>query len=278
LFDFFKASERRSAMETENHGQALPNQLADSLPTLGFTRIVVDPRPSSGSWNMAVDATLLESAVRDQVCTLRFYRWQEPTLSLGYFQTIADLPSGSILSQLPVVRRLSGGGAIVHHHELTYSCAVPATNPLSRDPYFLYTLVHETVIGYLGEIGVSASFRGTTRPEKSSEFQCFARGDSFDVVCDGHKVLGSAQRRRKGAVLQHGSLILAQSRFAPQFIGLSEIAGREISAAELLSELPTVLGRRLGTTVKRTLLTAAEFSRTQTLSAANASSQPPRVI
>jgi lipoate-protein ligase A len=244
-----------------------------TLPPLGgHCRIVIDMVPSSGSWNMAVDATLLDSAVHNDACTLRFYQWQEPTLSLGYFQSVNDVPSELPLSQLPLVRRLSGGGAIVHHHELTYSCAIPASHPLAREPFSIYLQVHAAIIGVLGELGLSAEFRGAIHSERSAEFQCFSRGDSFDVVIGTDKVLGSAQRRRKGAVLQHGSLILARSAFSPQFIGLSELAGREISAAELLSVLPEVIGSRLGAACRGETLTAAELASAGSLSAGNSES------
>lgn len=214
---------------------------------------------------MAVDAALLESAIREGVCTVRCYQWDEPTLSLGYFQSAADVPADARLSQLPVVRRLSGGGAIVHHHELTYSCAVPARHPLSREPRRIYLAVHECLIAVLSGFGVSAALRGAACPEKHSEFLCFGRGDDFDVVLGGHKILGSAQRRRKGAVLQHGSLILARSAFATEFFGLADLAGRAISAGTLLTVLPEALGSLFGSAGSRETLTAAERAYAQSL-------------
>ena len=75
---------------------------------------------------MAVDEVLLEAAAADGQCTLRFYRWEEPTLSLGYFQTYADRWQHEPSRDAAVVRRTSGGGAILHDAELTYSFAVPA--------------------------------------------------------------------------------------------------------------------------------------------------------
>ncbi|HEY3964265.1 MAG TPA: hypothetical protein VGM05_06885 [Planctomycetaceae bacterium] len=218
---------------------------------------------------MAVDEVLLESALRDGLCTVRCYQWESPTLSLGYFQSPADLPLDGGLSHLPVVRRLSGGGAIVHHHELTYSCAVPAEHPLSREPRRIYSGVHERIIAVLAKFGLPAALRGTAHPAKSAEFLCFGRGDDFDVVIGNQKVLGSAQRRRKGGILQHGSLMLSRSEFAVEFLGLSEIAGRAISAGELLQELPEVVASLFGQAVYRAGLTAAERSRAESLLSRN---------
>jgi lipoate-protein ligase A len=214
---------------------------------------------------MAVDAALLESAVHEGVCTVRCYQWESPTLSIGYFQSMANVPVDAKLSQLPVVRRLSGGGAIVHHHELTYSCSVPADHPLACEPRRIYTTVHECLIAILGRFGLSTGLRGTAPPEKSSEFLCFGRADGFDLVMGGHKVLGSAQRRRKGAVLQHGSLILSQSEFATEFIGLSELSGRAVSAGDLLNVLPEALGKLFGPAGRRESLTEAERSSARSL-------------
>src|SRR5690242_1143259 len=86
-------------------------------------RLILDP-PAPGSWNMAVDEALLETAADAGIATLRFYQWNEPTLSLGYFQAAAERNQHSMSSGCPLVRRASGGGAILHDRELTYSIAM----------------------------------------------------------------------------------------------------------------------------------------------------------
>src|SRR5262249_39981803 len=148
-----------------------------------------DPQPASGRWNMAVDEALLEAAMGGGPCTIRWYRWDQATLSLGYFQDPQDAVHDPRLAGLPVVRRLTGGGAIVHEHELTYSCAVPARHGLARDLRGLYRAVHERVIQVLAGFGFSASLRGNVVPGRWGEFLCFARGDDFDVVMGDSKVL-----------------------------------------------------------------------------------------
>jgi lipoate-protein ligase A len=194
---------------------------------------------------MAVDEILLEGAVAGQ-CSVRWYRWDQATLSLGHFQSPQDALADSRLRNLPIVRRLSGGGAIVHHHELTYSCAVPARHPLAAEPRRLYTAVHERIIDVLAGFGFAAALRGTSIPAHGKEYLCFSRMDDFDVVMSGHKVLGSAQRRRKGAILQHGSLMLERSAWAPVFPGVFECGGRCVPVPDLLERLGTAVPENFG--------------------------------
>ena len=209
-------------------------------------QVFIDPEPHRGDWNMAADELLLTAAIERGQCSVRLYRWAEPTISLGYFQRLEDVPAPLRRAGLPVVRRLTGGGAILHHHELTYSCAVPAQHPLAHNPKDLYLRVHERAIDVLAGFGVPTQFRGTEDRDRGQEFLCFARGDSFDVVMAGdHKVLGSAQRRRKGSILQHGSLVLHRSDYAPQFPGIEDLAGRTIPTADLSRTLAQALGIQL---------------------------------
>jgi lipoate-protein ligase A len=140
------------------------------------------------------------------------------------------------------VRRLSGGGAIIHDHELTYSCTVPAQNALAHDARHLYTRVHECIISALAALGIAAALRGSADPHCGKDFLCFGRTDDFDVVMAGHKVLGSAQRRRKGAVLQHGSLVLRRSEWASQFPGVFDCAGRAVPVEQLIERLSRAVG------------------------------------
>lgn len=151
--------------------------------------------------------------------TLRLYRWAAPTLSLGYFQhfaNVATLPAP--LSALPVVRRLTGGGAILHDLELTYSVSLPLDHELvAGAPNRLYELAHEAVIAVLRDVGVAAAPAGVSDDSGAARgpFFCFARRHKYDVLIGADKLAGSAQRRTRTAVLQHGSIILG-NRFAEQ--------------------------------------------------------------
>ena len=197
---------------------------AVTLPPLPATRLITDPAPRSGAWQMAVDQWMLEQVVAGGRPMLRWYRWSEPTVSLGHFQASLPPEVAERFQGLAVVRRLSGGGAILHHHELTYAVALPAGHPWADEPRQLYDRVHAAIVDVLQHHELPVTPRGEAQPGLGGAFLCFSRGDSFDLVWQGHKVLGSAQRRRKGAVLQHGSLLLTRSPHAPEFPGLTDLA------------------------------------------------------
>lgn len=189
----------------------------------GLVHLILDP-PQSGAWNMAVDAALLEESLNRDAIFLRLYRWSEATVSLGHFQDAAEQQRDPRLASLPTVRRLSGGGAILHNYEQTYSCCLPPSHPLAQQPSQLYERIHAVFVEWLSEFGVAVAPRGSDSSRPNEPFLCFLREAAPDLVVKGHKVLGSAQRRRRGAVLQHGSLLLRASEYAPELIGLSELA------------------------------------------------------
>ena len=212
----------------------------------GSVHLILDEPPHSGAWNMAVDAALLEESLRTGVTFVRMYRWADATISLGYFQKHDECGNDPRLSNLPCVRRLTGGGAILHHHEQTYSCCLPPKHPLADQPSRLYDLMHAIIIGLLHELGVEVTPRGHDVPCQDEPFLCFLRQAAPDLVMQGHKVLGSAQRRRRGAVLQHGSLLLRASEHASQLLGLTDLAPRLQWTAETTAELGHRLAAALG--------------------------------
>jgi len=173
---------------------------------------VIHDGPLNGPTNMARDEALLECVgVGESPPTLRLYRWDPPTISLGCFQPYADYaalapPAGG----LPVVRRITGGGAILHDGELTYSIALPARHELVRgNPLRLYEVVHDALIECLRRLDVPA-YRGC--PSDGSgptrgPFFCFARRHCLDVLIGHDKLAGSAQRRTRRGILQHGSIL-----------------------------------------------------------------------
>jgi lipoyl(octanoyl) transferase len=185
--------------------------------------VIVEPAARSGADNMAIDESLLVSAIDRKTQTLRLYRWSEPTVSLGYFQKDDDPVLTSRFAGLPRVRRLSGGGALLHDREITYSIALPDGHPLADAPTLLYDQVHAALVALIHDLGAPAQVRGEKR-DQPEPFLCFGRGDPRDIVLAGHKIVGSAQRRRKGAILQHGALLLEQSAHAPEFPGLFDLA------------------------------------------------------
>jgi lipoate-protein ligase A len=212
------------------------------MSRLPVCRILIDPQPNSGSWNMALDEVLLETAVHEGVSIVRVYDWSEATVSLGYFQDAEAADRNPEFAKLPKVRRLSGGGAILHHHELTYSLALPATHPLAGEPRRMYEAVHERILAVLKRFGISAQMRGTDLNENDEPFLCFGRKDPRDIIYREHKILGSAQRRRRGAVLQHGSLLLKRSAYALAFPGIDDLCEENQCDGRLASELADEIG------------------------------------
>jgi lipoate-protein ligase A len=226
-------------------------------------RVMLDP-PASGIWNMAVDEVLLQTAAQSGQATLRFYTWEAPTLSLGYFQSAADRQQHSSSLACPLVRRASGGGAILHDRELTYSISLPqaAADVSAAD---LYSVAHRTLIATLIAMGVSAVLYQDSAPcaidaklDRPERFLCFQRRTCFDILCQGEKIVGSAQRRRKGAVLQHGSILLARSQCAPELPGLHELTQARPEAAELAAAWPLTLAGALNLTTREGGLTEGE--------------------
>lgn len=181
-------------------------------------RLLFDP-PGAGAWNMAVDETLLDSAATGRA-TLRFYTWQEETLSLGYFQRWKALAVHPCSASLPVVRRPSGGGAILHGTDLTYALALPVSPWLRSKTRALYLDVHQALVNALLRLGVSACLAAAGDGEDSGNrtFLCMGNISAGDVLVGGVKVAGSAQRRRGAGVLQHGSVQLRPAQRAAELV------------------------------------------------------------
>lgn len=188
--------------------------------------------PRWGAENMALDQYLLDLAAERQCVFLRVYRWRVPTLSLGYFQAYAERETHRASRTIEVVRRATGGGAIVHHFDWTYCVIVPDSLRWNRQQasanigsnQALYDLLHDAVVSWLNRHSVSTGKWSADcqapASSKAAEFLCFNRRSCGDVVWQERKIMGSAQRRRPGALLQHGSLLLAPSPHAPELEGL----------------------------------------------------------
>ncbi|MEQ8209519.1 MAG: hypothetical protein RH917_06780 [Lacipirellulaceae bacterium] len=206
-------------------------------------RLIIDP-PQSGVRNMVVDECLLEEAADEGVATLRFYQWSEPILSLGYFQKYEDRQSHTGSQSLPVVRRLSGGGTLLHDQELTYSLCLPSDHAAVQEPSRIYRVVHQAAIDALAQQDITLKFwddfakKLPTEDEPDEPFLCFQRRTDDDLVVPTEtapgsiKILGSAQRRRRGAVLQHGALLLSASPYAEELSGIQEASGVHVDISK----------------------------------------------
>ena len=174
-------------------------------------RVVVDP-PLTGAENMARDRALLDELVAGaRPATLRFYGWSPACISLGLGQSedILDLAAVN-RAGLDVVRRPTGGQALLHDDELTYSVVASQQDPVVGGTLMQsYHAISEALLSGLaglGIVGVGAPCE--PRPAAGLTPVCFASASAEEVLVDGRKLLASAQWRSRGAFLQHGSLLL----------------------------------------------------------------------
>jgi lipoate-protein ligase A len=227
---------------------------------MSTARLIIDRW--SGPMNMAVDEVLLLSASRTGP-TLRLYQWEEPTLSLGYFQSAAESSVHEASAGCPIVRRSTGGGAILHHHELTYSLVTPA-GPQDKAAFQpLYYAFHETLVEALAELNIVAALfvDQPLQPISQAEpFFCFQRRAAGDVLLAMSKICGSAQRRRKEALLQHGSVLLRRSPFAPGLPGIADLAAVSLTVEKLAEIWLPRLEKRLDLHFRPGILSRSERS------------------
>jgi len=206
---------------------------------------VIRHEPLPAARNMAIDEALLASAATP---TLRLYGWSPHAVSLGYFQRsadFADLPPGT-----PIVRRLTGGGAIHHGDELTFALAIDA-RWLPRDIAASYRLLHGAVIDALAAVGVASHLvEGQPPSARPEQRWCFAGPTRDDIATSGGKLLGSAQRRvhaPRERVLHHGSLVLQRPALTPFVAAVADsmpvaAALRQRLGDEVVDRLAAVLG------------------------------------
>jgi lipoate-protein ligase A len=199
---------------------------------------------ADGPHNMAADEVLLESAAAG-VASLRFYGWDQATVSLGYFQPVRLLREDARLAALPFVRRPSGGATLVHHHEVTYALALPAGTPWqTKEPW--PRRMHAIIVDALAELGVAAGLCEPSSSALAEGLLCFRHFTSADVMIGGSKIVGSAQRRQRGALMQHGGVLLAQSPHTPSLPGVRELAGVTLSMPCVCDVVTRSLGRKTG--------------------------------
>ena len=217
---------------------------------------ILDPLVADGATQMALDEALL---ARAEGPTLRLYHWHPPTVSLGYFQDFA--PIAARLADLigpcpPVVRRITGGGAIYHQHEVTY-CLVGRLghDGLPTRARDLYPLLHGAIAAALAARGARLSRQPTTVGDRryADEPRCFASPAADDLMLGNGKVLGSAARTRGERVLIHGSLKLASNPWDGD-----AVVGCGLDAEAAGSALVEGVAAALGSTTSAGTLTAAE--------------------
>jgi lipoate-protein ligase A len=227
--------------------------------------------------NMAVDEAVFRLNRREaQPPTLRFFGWRPPAVSLGYFQkTSREIDVETCRRDgIDIVRRPTGGKAVLHEHELTYSLVASSDHPLfTGDILGTYRVISACIVEALKRLGLTPEMvsEGRSAVGTPLEAYCFAAPSKYELLVGGRKICGSAQVRGGGAFLQHGSLLIdvdptraaAVMRIPADGISgstttLREQLGRVIGADELARVLRGAFEDTLGITLVEEVLTAAE--------------------
>ena len=220
----------------------------------------------SPSFNMALDEALLDWHSEGKIPpTLRFYGWNPPTLSLGYFQKIHQEINLKKVEEhgLGLVRRMTGGRAVLHDQELTYNVVVSEHYPnIPKTVTEAYRFISQGILEGFRELGLDAYFSVPESKEDKDQLKnprsaiCFDAPSWYELVVEGRKVAGSAQTRQKGVILQHGSILLEldenklfdvfqypnqrvkerlQKNFKNKAVAINQIANREIGLQEVIA-------------------------------------------
>lgn len=194
--------------------------------------------PGEPAWNMAVDEALVIRHSRgDCPPVLRLYTWTPPALSLGYFQKVTGIRF-DLLDRLGIVpvRRITGGRAVLHFGDLTYSVVASAGRDTPLGLAASYRYLCKGLLAAFASLGIEARL-GSEKPSAPIPASCFAVAAPGDITCRGRKFVGSAQKRLGASLLQHGSILLRSQEKI-----LAEIfAGKEKGESQALLEKVTCL-------------------------------------
>jgi len=247
---------------------------------------MIEDGPGEAAWNMAVDEAIAESCRQKLVPpTIRFYTWTRPALTIGYFQKAErDLDQDICEKEgIPIVRRITGGRAVLHGNDLTYCVASGAD--IAELPDTIRGSFLEISRGFiegLRPLGIEADSVRFSAKEAARSPLCFMSASWYEITCKGRKIIGSAQRRWKDGMLQQGSVLLDFNpeayhkffRFPDQtrkeqliresqnrVIGLNDLLPTRMSPATITKQIATGFEKALGITLKPANLTLLEQER-----------------
>jgi len=211
------------------------------MDSLASWRLIFD-EARTGAWNMAIDEAILEAVIAGRVApTLRFYGWDPPCLSIGYAQKAEEFDLERLReASIGFVRRPSGGRAVLHRCELTYClCCVGTDWRMSGGVIESYRRVGEGFVDGLRSLGAVAGLGTVAGSSNVRSGACFDAPSRYELLASDRKVIGSAQWRHKGGVLQHGSV--------PLYGDVAEIADFLRLGEERRERVRKLLRRRAGT-------------------------------
>ncbi|MCD6595724.1 lipoate--protein ligase family protein [bacterium] len=182
--------------------------------------IIIDPA-ISGKQNMDRDRALLEWAYSDDKAkpVLRFFMWNPPAISIGFMQPMKQIDDAKCRENgIDIVRRPTGGKAIYHHTEFTYSVTLPPKHPMaSLSVLETYNELSRALAFGLRNLEIPAKLAKGSAKIGGANPSCFSSASRYELMVDGKKLVGSAQRRKHRAVLQQGSIITG-----PQYLKLAD--------------------------------------------------------
>ncbi len=225
---------------------------------------------------MALDEAILIAHSQGLVPpTVRFYGWDPPTLSIGYFQRIAEVDRAALQANgLGLVRRPTGGRAVLHDREVTYSIVVSESHPMMpRSVNESYRVLSMGLVEGFRNLGLEARMVSLASAEERQKHEspgsaaCFDSPSWYELVVEGRKVTGSAQTRQRGVILQHGSILLdldadllfsvlyfssdrlrerLKAQFLQKAVSIKQVSGRDVSFEEAEAAFRSGFAKGLG--------------------------------
>ncbi|HET9112225.1 MAG TPA: lipoate--protein ligase family protein [Ktedonobacterales bacterium] len=279
-------------MTDPTHTAATPGgATGQSYPSAEW-RLLLETEPRTGAWNMALDEAIMDSVAEGSAPpTLRFYQWAPPCLSLGRRQPLQGVDLELLRADgCEAVRRATGGWAILHTDELTYSVALKPEDPRADGPILdAYRKLSAGLVAGLELLDVAAIMKpASAGGTHNLTAACFEVPSAYEITAQGRKLIGSAQARPNGRVLQHGSLPLVgdiarvtryltftddaerqalASHLRERAATLSAVAGREIPFAEAAGAMREGFARALNVTLTASAPTPDELRRAEALMA-----------
>ncbi|MBN1543693.1 lipoate--protein ligase family protein [candidate division KSB1 bacterium] len=249
---------------------------------------LIDSGSLGARQNMAMDEALARQASSPEAkAVLRLYGWQPEAISLGHHQSLADIDLDRCRRDgVDVVMRPTGGRAVLHADELTYAVVIPRHSPFFDDSILVvYELISRSLLAAFHHLGISAEFERAGRTPKDfsrGELSslCYASSVQYEIGCQGRKMVGSAQRRLNGVVLQHGSILIGPRHLDLPFylkdltehrrqsvrdymtrhtITLNELSPKPVTFRSLADAMICGFSKELGIRLQPDTLTTAEF-------------------
>lgn len=208
-------------------------------------RLLLEQEPRAGAWNMALDEAIMDAVgAGDAPPTLRLYQWAPPCLSLGRRQPLEGVDLARLRADgCEAVRRATGGWAILHTDELTYSVALTPTDPRADGPILdAYRKLSAGLLAGLTLLGVTAEMKpASASGTHNLTAACFEVPSAYEITARGRKLIGSAQARPNGRVLQHGSLpLMGDIARVTRYLTFRDAAERDALASHLRERAATL--------------------------------------